>query len=134
MTLGSPAFNFAKMLALAGGRHPQAESDLAALGYQIIAQRGLARVPGPPSQPVPAILHGQEMVLPARQAEAVRSGTSSGVTVNFYLQSASDREVVAMIRDQLPMIERSIMDGIRKSARFGLTQFDERVIRTVLQS
>jgi len=39
-----------------------------------------------------------------------------------------------MLREQLPMIERAVTDGIRKGARFGAMEFDQRMIRTVLQS
>jgi len=84
--------------------------------------------------PVPAIVHGGEMILNARDAAAVRSGAGGGVTVVFNLSSASDREMVQMLRSQIPMIERAVGDAIAKTARFGTRQFDERLIRTQLQS
>jgi len=116
-------------------RYRAALSILEGGGFAITAQAGLFRVPGSPSTPVPAILHGQEMVLPAREAEMVRSGGGAGgVTINFNLSSASDREMVAMLRAQLPMITNAVSDGIRKGARFGDQEFDSRMIRSVLQS
>lgn len=63
-----------------------------------------------------------------------QGGSGGGVTVVFNLASASDREMVAMLREQLPMIERAVTDGIRKGARFGAMEFDQRMIRTALQS
>lgn len=131
--IGSGIFN--NVIGLLQG-DPAASQFLTSQGYSIVARSGIARVPGSPSTPVPAILHGQEMVLPARQAEQVRSGggLGGGVTVNFYLQSASDREMVAMLQSQLPMIERAVSEAIRKGSRFGNLQFDERMIRTTLQS
>jgi len=113
-----------------------AEDDAAfqGIGYQVVAQRGIERVPGPPSLPVPALVHGGEMILSARDAAAVRAGGSGGVTINFNLSSASDREMVQMLRSQLPMITDAVSDGIRRGARFGTQKFDERMIRTTLQS
>jgi len=111
-----------------------AQAGPAPSGPLLGAQHGLLRVPGPSSAPVPAILHGGEMVLPARQAEQVRVGGGASINVTFNLSSASDREMVAMLREQLPMIERAVTDGIRKGARFGAMEFDQRMIRTVLQS
>lgn len=117
-------------------RYRASEEQLRRAGYIISAQHGLWDVPGPEFQAVPATLHGGEMVVPARQAEAIRSGRdlAGGVTVNFYLQSASDREMVQMIRSQLPMIEQAVSDGIRRGARFGTQEFDSRMIRSTLQS
>lgn len=121
--------------AFSGRQNQAALSYLTSQGWAISAQGGLIRVPGSSSAGVLGVLHGGEMVIPAQQAERVRSGDmAGGVTVNFYLQSSSDREIVAMIREQLPMIERSVSEGIRKGARFGTQNFDERMIRTVLQS
>ena len=133
IAIGSGLFN--NVLGLLQG-DSAARSYLTSQGYTISAQGGLFRVPGGESQPIPAILHGGEMVIPARQAEAVRSGRdlAGGVTVNFYLQSASDREMVQMIRSQLPMIEQAVSQGIQKGSRFGLQEFDSRMIRTTLQS
>ena len=114
-----------------------AEDDAAfqGIGYQVVAQRGINRVPGPPSMPVPALVHGGEMILNASDAASVRAGGfGGGVTVNFNLSSASDREMVQMLRAQLPMITSAVSDGIRRGAHFGTEKFDERMIRTTLQS
>jgi len=111
------------------------EGALRAFGFDVVARRGLSRVPGTPSTPVPAIVHGGEMILNARDAASVRSGgMSGGINVTFNLSSASDREMVQMLRAQMPMIQQAVSDGIRRGARFGLTEFDQRLIRSNLQS
>ena len=119
-----------------GVRMEEAEATIQRSGFGVVAKSGLHRVPGSPNTPVPAILHGGEMVLPARQAEQVRSGgaNAGGITINFNLSSASDREMVQMLRSQLPMIEEAVTQGIRKGARFGSQEFDARMIRSTLQS
>ena len=136
MNVGSGLFSNAFAWGQTG--NADAAEYLRSQGWVLQAKAGLFRVPGSPSTSFPAILHGQEMVLPAREAEMVRSGigdrATGGATINFYLQSASDREMVQMIRSQLPMIEEAVSAGMRKGARFGAREFDQRMIRSALQS
>ncbi len=97
-------------------------------------QQGTPRVPGSPSQMVPAILHGGEAVLPAREAEAYRQGRSGGVTINLNVYGNGDSALVKLIKEKaMPAIIDGVDRAIRSKARWGAFEMDNRAVRTVLQ-
>ena len=66
-------------------------------------------VPGPVGAPVPAILHGGEVVLNQRQQAAVVNGAGGcGATVNIFVEGSvlSESDLVVAVRDGLVELER----------------------------
>lgn len=95
---------------------------------------GTFRVPGAPSTPVPAVLHGGEMVLPYRMAEAVRAGGGRGESVtvvnNFHISAASDEGIIRVFESEiLPRQDRAWRDWLAKRSKYGQIEIHNKVIR-----
>jgi tape measure domain-containing protein len=94
----------------------------------ITARHG-ARVPGPPSRPVGAIVHGGERIMSVKEQDQM-GGTS--VNVTFVINGNGDAEIQRMLDQAMPQIQRSVENGLTQKSRFGQFQLDSRAVRTVL--
>jgi len=125
---------------VAGGTDPETQRQFFRVaGVTLNARRGLRRVPGSDDTAVPAMLHGGEMVLPARQARQMEQAGGTGalnITINNNVtveDGGSNGAGVAhdFFREVTPRLERQITEIIERQGRFGRLEVSSRSIRGV---